>query len=217
MVNHIYGRMAKELIPALMAWHIGTRPVFLCRPGQTSSGIFTDGEDYVSFDKINLENSKLLDTSSRGRKNYRGDGLGRTGKKFREELLDYCYEEAHTFMFKRASVHDMAYTGTSISGLAPAELLTSVGSQGADTIKSLDAESFEHHEHKDPFPLKIMTSTMPRALETVNWEEYEFIPTQISNLNPLDKGDFAGMELEAIKMVNPKWYEKLVKDPYNTR
>ena len=25
MVNHIYGRMAKELVPALMAWHIGTR------------------------------------------------------------------------------------------------------------------------------------------------------------------------------------------------
>ena len=35
MVNHIYGRMAKDLVPALMAWHIGTRPVFLCRPGQT--------------------------------------------------------------------------------------------------------------------------------------------------------------------------------------
>lgn len=34
MVNHIYGRMAKDLVPALMAWHIGTRPVFLCRPGQ---------------------------------------------------------------------------------------------------------------------------------------------------------------------------------------
>jgi len=36
MVNHIYGRMAKDLVPALMAWHIGTRPVFLCRPGQVS-------------------------------------------------------------------------------------------------------------------------------------------------------------------------------------
>lgn len=36
MCNHIYGRMAKELVPALMAWHIGTRPVFLCRPGQVS-------------------------------------------------------------------------------------------------------------------------------------------------------------------------------------
>lgn len=211
MVNHIYGRMAKELIPALMAWHIGTRPVFLCRPGQTSSGIYTDGEDYVAIEKINLNDPKFLEMSTRGRKkSFRGDGLGPTGVKFREALLDYCYDEAHSFMFKRASVHDMAYTGTSISALAPAEMLTSVGSQCHEE----DADS---HEHKDPFPLKIMTSTMPRALETVNWEAYEFLPTQISNLNPLDKGDFAGMELEELKKVNPGWYQKLVQDPFNTR
>jgi hypothetical protein len=219
MVNHIYGRMAKELVPALMAWHIGTRPVFLCRPGQTSTGICTDGEDYVSLDKINMDDPSFLDLSTRAKqKNVRGDGLGRTGVKFREELLDFCYEEAHSFMFKRASVHDMAYTGTSISGLAPAELLTSVGSQGPCGSDASGGDLYgESHEHKEPFPLKIMTSTMPRALETVNWEEYEFSVTQISNLNPLDKGDFAGMELESVKKVNPTWYDKLSKDPYNTR
>ncbi|GKY98481.1 hypothetical protein MPSEU_000805400 [Mayamaea pseudoterrestris] len=219
MVNHIYGRMAKELIPALMAWHIGTRPVFLCRPGQTSSGIYTDGEDYVSLDKINMNHPSFLDLSSRAKqKNVRGDGLGRTGVKFRQELLDFCYEEAHSFMYKRASVHDMAYTGTSISGLAPAELLTSVGSHGNYDKDHVDDSLYaEPHDHKDPFPLKIMTSTMPRALETVNWEEYEFSVAQMSNLNPLDKGDGSGMELEEVKKINPAWYEKLVKDPYNTR
>eukprot|EP00957_Ditylum_brightwellii_P161480 12295380-Ditylum_brightwellii.AAC.1 len=36
MVNHIYGRMAKVIVPALMAWNIGTRPVFICRAGQTT-------------------------------------------------------------------------------------------------------------------------------------------------------------------------------------
>jgi hypothetical protein len=217
MVNHIYGRMAKELIPALMAWHIGTRPVFLCRPGQTSSGIYTDGEDYVSIDKSNMDDASFLDLSSRAKqKNVRGDGLGRTGVRFRQELLDFCYEEAHSFMFRRASVHDMAYTGTSISGLAPAELLTSVGSH--ENFEDLEDDLYaEPHDHKDPFPLKIMTSTMPRALETVNWEEYEFSVTQISNLNPLDKGDCSGMELEEAKKFNPSWYDKLAKDPYNTR
>lgn len=167
MVNHIYGRMAKELIPALMAWHIGTRPVFLCRPGQTSSGIYTDGEDYVSINKINMNDPSFLDLSTRAKqKNVRGDGLGRTGVKFREELLDFCYEEAHSFMFKRASVHDMAYTGTSISGLAPAELLTSVGSQGHYGHGTLGDDSYDDHaEHREPFPLKVMSSTMPRAIE----------------------------------------------------
>ena len=31
LVNHIYGRMSKVIVPALMAWNIGTRPIFLCR------------------------------------------------------------------------------------------------------------------------------------------------------------------------------------------
>ncbi len=35
LVNHIYGGMAKSIVPALMAWNIGTRPVFICRAGQT--------------------------------------------------------------------------------------------------------------------------------------------------------------------------------------
>ncbi|EEC51418.1 predicted protein, partial [Phaeodactylum tricornutum CCAP 1055/1] len=129
MVNHIYGRMAKELVPALMSWHIGTRPVFLCRPGQTISGILTDGEDYVARNKANHEN------------------------------------------------------------------------EGP----------------RDPFPMKIITSTMPRAADTVNWTDYEFAIQQMSNLNPLDKGDFAGMELDEIRKKNPSWYERLERNPYQTR
>lgn len=147
LVNHIYGRMAKELVPALMAWHIGTRPIFLCRPGQTISGIMTDGEDYVAKNKIDPSDPRFLDMSSKTRrKNFRGDSLGPMGKKFREALLDFVYDEAHSFMFKRASVQDMAYTGTSLTGLAgPISMVID-----------------ENHEHRDPFPLRILSSTMPR-------------------------------------------------------
>ena len=56
---------------------------------------------------------------------------------------------------------------------------------------------------------------MPRAADTVNWEN--FTANQKSNLNPLDKGDFAGMELDEIKKLNPAWYEKLEEDPFRTR
>jgi len=204
MVNHIYGRMAKELVPALMAWHIGTRPVFLTRPGQTISGILTDGEDYVARSKIDASDPRFLDMSSKTRrKNLRGDTLGPSGKRFREELLDYCYDEAHSFMFKRASVHDMAFTGTSMTGLADDDAIIS--------------EIHDGGEHRDPFPLRILTSTMPRARDTVNWEEFTFKLNQMSNLNPLDKGDFAGMEMDEIRKTNPSWYEKLAKNPFDTR
>lgn len=63
----------------------------------------------------------------------------------------------------------------------------------------------------------IASHAVCRAIDTVNWEEFEFKINQMSNLNPLDKGDFAGLELEEIKHVNPKWYAKLEDDPFGTR
>jgi hypothetical protein len=206
MVNHIYGRMSKELVPALMAWHIGTRPVFLCRPGQTISGIQTDGEDYVARKKIDPSDPAFLDLSATTkRKSLRGDSLGPSGTQFREKLLDFCYDEAHSFMFKRSSVHDMMVTGTSISGLATAH------SDLKDVNADVNASS------RDPFPMRILTSTMARARETVTWEEYNFSVNELSSLNPLDKGDFAGMELNEIQMEDPEWFEKLGRHPFNTR
>jgi 6-phosphofructo-2-kinase len=95
MVNHIYGRMSKLIVPALMAWHIGTRPVYLCRPGQTPSGITLDSEDYVSLDQRNADQSNhsiLTDWSTHSscqKKMSRGDKLGPAGKKFREELSKF--------------------------------------------------------------------------------------------------------------------------------
>lgn len=221
LVNHIYGRMAKDLIPALMAWHIGTRPVFLCRPGQTISGILTDGEDYVNRQKIDVTDPRFSDMSSRNkRKSLRGDTLGPNGQLFRQDLFDFCQEESQAFVRKRASVRDMAFTGTSISGLVRSGF--DVGGVG----------EHQHHNHynyhdqpeiipesgsiiKEPFPLRIYTSTMPRAADTVSWEDFQV--NQRSNLNPLDKGDFAGMEMSEIKSANAGWYEKLERDPYNTR
>lgn len=213
LVNHIYGRMAKDLVPALMAWNIGTRPVYLCRPGQTISGLQTDGEDYVApnSDLLNSLDPRLLDMSSRTRKkSLRGDGLGEQGKRFRQALLAYLYGEVHGFMQKRRSVHDMANTGTSISGLQPlvgSNLRTvSVGSLGSTSADDSSA-----------FHLKVLTSTLPRAVDTVRWDGVDLPIGEISNLNPLDKGDFAGMELGEIRIKNPKWYSRLENDPFGTR
>ena len=35
MANQIFGRMSKVIIPCLMAWNIGNRPIWLCRAGET--------------------------------------------------------------------------------------------------------------------------------------------------------------------------------------
>ncbi|KAL3936849.1 MAG: hypothetical protein SGBAC_007925, partial [Bacillariaceae sp.] len=171
LVNHIYGRMSKIIVPALMAWNIGTRPIFLCRPGQTISDITTDSDDNVT--KVNLRGSDILDMSVSTRKRLmNGDSLGPAGKKFSEELYNFVYEEGMDFLLKRTSIMDMTQTGTSVSGLAP-------------DIHRTDKRDVR----QPPFPLKIYTSTMPRAAETIRWDEYDMRVDELSNLNPLDKGD----------------------------
>lgn len=199
LVNHIYGRMSKVIVPALMAWNIGTRPIFLCRPGQTRSDIFTDSDDNVQ--RHNVSNSDLVNLSAHGKKRLlRGDSLGPSGKKFSDALYDYVFSECLDFLHKRSSIMDMAPTGTSISGLA-----------------GRMQQSVEHGAAEPPFPLKIYTSTMPRAAETVHWEEFDFNLDELSNLNPLDKGDFVGKELFEVQGTNPSWYARLEKNPFTTR
>lgn len=210
MVNHIYGRMAKELVPALMAWHIGTRPVYLCRPGQTISGLFTDGEDYVNRGKIDLTDPNIADAMAQSQRNIqrsmlRGDRLGPNGVQFKHDLLDFISTESINFANKKASVRDMAYTGTSLTGLNnprhlfyasngnPNKFLRNISEVSEiDPIDELDGIPESLSQQREPFPLRIYTSTMPRAWETVNWEEAPFPINQMSSLNPLDKGDYSG-------------------------
>ena len=200
LVNHIYGRMSKIIVPALMAWNIGTRPIFLCRPGQTLNDIMTDSDDYVN--KVNFDDEKYSNLSASSRRRiFRGDSLGTTGKKFSDALYEFVRAEGLNFLSRRASVMDMAHTGTSMTGLAG---LTVVGtSDGGQRDAS--------------FPLKVYTSTMPRAAETVSWEDHDVAIDDLSNLNPLDKGDFVGKELEEIKVIDPAWYSKLERNAYITR
>jgi len=209
LVNHIYGRMAKLIVPALMAWNIGTRPIYLCRPGQTINDVTTDGEDYVSH--VQVVDPKIMAMSAKSRKNIlRGDRLGTAGKKFREELFTFISEESTDFKLRRASTMDMAPTGTSMTGLAPGPWEKLVESFDEDEDDDNNASSF--------LPLKIYTSTMPRAMETIQWNsDQQFQVEEKSNLNPLDKGDFVGKELEEISTLDSKWYHQLETDPFYTR
>eukprot|EP00970_Alexandrium_tamarense_P007043 scaffold1230_cov201-Alexandrium_tamarense.AAC.4 len=191
LVNHIYGRMAKSIVPALMAWNIGTRPIFICRAGQTMAD-----SDRVSF------NSRMT----------RGENLGSNGKAFRNALFGFMKEECLDFMSRRKEAFspDMN-TGTSISGL--------VNSFSRDFSLSGEDDDYVGTDGVTPlpFPCHIMTSTMPRARQTVGWEDMPYPIEVLSNLNPLDKGDFTGCELEELAVTEPEWYEQLVADPFWTR
>mmetsp|Transcript_22992 Transcript_22992/g.48587 ORF Transcript_22992/g.48587 Transcript_22992/m.48587 type:complete len:630 (-) Transcript_22992:144-2033(-) len=195
LVNHIYGRMAKSIVPALMAWNIGTRPVFICRAGQTMN----------EFDRATL-NCRLS----------RGENLGEHGKNFRDELFNFMRDECLDFMRRRRekiAFSPNLNTGTSISGLVN-QFSRDVSESGHDVDEEyVGADGITPL----PFPCYIMTSTMPRARQTVEWENYPYPVEMLSNLNPLDKGDFTGQELEESAEENPEWYSRLVGDPFHTR
>lgn len=188
MVNHVYGRIAKVIVPALMAWNVGSRPIFLCRSGETSTVMprMMRQDDRMSSD---------LSTHGHITKRQRGDRLTERGLKFRDALCDFVEQEGMKFMTKNTNVvHPRKFdTGTSRSGLR------------------------EHRRDEPLFPCLVMSSTMPRALETSQWEKLPFPIKDVSNLNPLDMGDFAGMSLEAIRNTNPEWYNELEQEPFHTR
>jgi tRNA uridine 5-carbamoylmethylation protein Kti12 len=195
MVNHIYGRMAKVIVPAIMAWNVGTRPVFLCRPGKTPRCVQTDEEDYPlvrhtrSMSEISINNLR------------KAEKLGSDGVRFRDALEAFIALEGSEFLQRQQAIasHPSLYTGTSVTGLSSYQ--EEVGLKGKEL----------------PFAFTLLSSTMPRAADTLMWERSCFPVSMNPHLNPLDKGDFAGMELDEIQEVDPDWYNRLVRDPYSTR
>lgn len=199
LVNHIYGRMAKVIVPCLMSWNIGNRPIYLCRAGQTK----------VSDDDSEHEGSP--------KRLPRGDTLGERGQVFRQNLEKFMESEGIEFTTKRKSAlkaKDMkaafrptnSATGTSVSGIA--------SSSSFMDLKSLNKDD---DKKKAQISCHVMTSTMPRSVETATWDNLPFIINEMPNLNPLDKGDFTGMELDEIREKDPAWYEMLEEDPFLTR
>jgi len=133
----------------------------------------------------------------------KGDTLGKHGLLFRDKLCQYIGVEGIEFMSARAkaALCSGRSTGNSISRIMGMLTTLEYGNKGIEL----------------PFPCYLMCSTMPRAVETISWDLLPFPINPMSNLNPLDKGDFSGLELEDIKTKDPGWYSKLEADPFRTR
>ena len=60
-------------------------------------------------------------------------------------------------------------------------------------------------------------NTRGNALETAQWSRMPFPIKDVSNLNPLDMGEFAGMDLGTIRENDPDWLKELEQEPFHTR
>lgn len=195
MVNHAYGRLAKVVVPALMAWNTTSRPIFLCRAGETK---LPDNTTPPKKETLTRHAKQVSDLSDHGHvtKRLRGDRLNARGLQFRDGLCEFVLREGMDYMEKASPnvMHPRKFdTGTSMSGLR------------------------EHRRDRPLFPCLVMSSTVPRALETAQWNRLPFPIKDVSNLNPLDMGECAGMDLETLRRDHPKWFKELEQEPFHTR
>lgn len=206
VVNHVYGRLAKVVLPAIMAWNTGSRPIFLVRSGETEAM-----ENYVrEAHRIKLSNGNLAAMTDNPSRRKRSDRLGKRGLRFRDAVAKFIEQEGRDYMKRKYdTVIGKMDTGTSISGLNEEE-----GRVPLETQDSLGLS--QHDDWRLPFPCLVLSSTMPRAIETATWK-HPFPVKDITNLNPLDMGDFSGMDLASIREQHPKWYGRLRSDPFHTR
>ena len=66
LANNVYGRSAKIIIPALMAWHVGERPIFLCLAGKPFADDFDMDVTLQSVEWNKGPNGSLDTPSHRG-------------------------------------------------------------------------------------------------------------------------------------------------------
>ena len=233
MVNHIYGRLAKVVLPAIMAWNTGSRPIYLCRAGETEAmKQFMEHKNNkekrtnkVTASMLNLVEDILDNRIQR----KRSDHLGDRGCKFRDALCEFIKQEGETFMKRNKNRNNVVSspgqmdTGTSISGLHededhPFELESPIMASRQQQSQSQQRQQHSSSGSGVPFPCLVMSSTMPRAVETATWNNHFPFPVKdVSNLNPLDMGDFTGMDLATIREEHPNWYAQLKRDPFLTR
>lgn len=220
MSNQIYGEPSKLLVPALMAWHIGDRPIYFCRAGKACAH---DEEPSLNLMGLSDEAGVVSSRPRRRSTPVQSQGLGIQGRSFRDALCKFMLREGLMFLRNqfRTETHQNSDVGTSLTsstGLDPTSL--------ASLLKEVVGKSERSKQHrqsfsKNPsFPCFVVTSTMPRAIETVTWQDSALpLPTirQVPSLTPLDKGDFSGMEMEQCREEDHEWFERMEKDIFRTR
>jgi len=213
MVNHVYGRLAKVVLPAIMAWNTGSRPIYLCRAGETEAMKnymmeLQQQQQQSQSDPKEQKLDKYVTSAENGTRRKASDRLGERGLAFRDALCDFIEKEGMAFVGRKKTEPGKA--GTSMSGLYEEE------EQPFEYQSCSIKNATEPEQARLPFPCLVMSSTMPRAVETATWR-HRFPVKDVTNLNPLNMGDFTGMDLASIREQHPEWYEQLKRDPFHTR
>ncbi|KAL7547373.1 hypothetical protein ACHAWF_010680 [Thalassiosira exigua] len=188
MLNHIYGLFAKSIVPALMSWNIGTRPIYLCR---------TAADTPKKEHQTPTRQRQTLVLSKR-------ESLDSVGVSFKDALRQFMRKECMDFAHRREM---------ETKPIRPPNGAFFNGAASENRIEYILAEISDKDDRL--FACHIATSTLPRTCETV---ASDGMPSkELFNFNPLDKGEFTGMPMAEVEEADPEWCESYVSDPSFTR
>ena len=216
--NKIYGRMACQLTPFLMAINIGTRPIYLVRAGSSGYDLPPDESEASSGgaaqERSSPRSPRIARVGSGKVANLKEEGVA-----FSETLANWTKDRCMQWMenngiscpalrLARAKrVPSFAPNSTQEGGDRPFDLPNSTSVQG------LGIEEYRY-PHDQPL-MKIFTSTLPRAQNTVKPLGLPFTPTP--QLNPLDKGELSQWNIADVLTHRPDIVHEFNSDPFKYR
>ncbi|CAK8998941.1 Probable global transcription activator SNF2L1 (ATP-dependent helicase SMARCA1) (DNA-dependent ATPase SNF2L) (Nucleosome-remodeling factor subunit SNF2L) (SWI/SNF-related matrix-associated actin-dependent regulator of chromatin subfamily A member 1) [Durusdinium trenchii] len=225
LANKIYGRLARSLLPYMLSLHVGLRPVWFVRAGlaedaENDGPTAQLGSRDADFDFVNPS------TISKGSR------LSAKGLEFAERLSKWIQTAVWVREEDEGEVGDntidAAFQATPKGGLH-----TRLGSFQGPIAESDASRLFDPYKNQKPevrktdgtrqrgAHLKVLCSTLPRSEHTAQVAlsklERGTVAELCPMLNPLDKGEFAGLSMDQIEVRDPEFHKVWSKSPYHTR
>eukprot|EP00515_Schizochytrium_aggregatum_P006374 CAMPEP_0202079448 /NCGR_PEP_ID=MMETSP0964-20121228/6495_1 /ASSEMBLY_ACC=CAM_ASM_000500 /TAXON_ID=4773 /ORGANISM="Schizochytrium aggregatum, Strain ATCC28209" /LENGTH=315 /DNA_ID=CAMNT_0048646789 /DNA_START=78 /DNA_END=1025 /DNA_ORIENTATION=+ len=230
MANKIYGRLARSILPYMLSLHIGLRPVWFVRAGLSEDSRIMYNPEY-----------ELLDPSTE----KKGAKLSDAGRAFAHKLALWVQtavwvrddeEEDGELMIERELFDDEASAPCSprsvVRGVALANAFKSSKNLHDAERHRLPSRAFGRSDEDSVVrkgdgtrqrgaKLKVLCSTLPRAEETAQIALSHLDESNVAEpcpmLNPLDKGELAGLSMDEIKRDHPAFYAEWSRSSYRHR
>jgi len=213
LANKIYGRLARSILPYMLSLHIGLRPIWFVRAGLSEASRIS----------LNPERDFLSPSTEK-----KGAKLNVQGRAFAAKLAEWI----KTAVWLRDDDDDDLQTEVN-STVGRLEQLNSIDSNMEAEVPRMSPEDvFEQTKGRSIVrksdgtrqkgaKLKVLSSTLPRAEETakiaLSCLGEGNVVEPCSMLNPLDKGELAGLSMKEIKAHHEEFYEKWIQDRFAHR
>eukprot|EP00300_Choanocystis_sp_HF-7_P031119 c40221_g1_i1.p1 GENE.c40221_g1_i1~~c40221_g1_i1.p1 ORF type:complete len:550 (+),score=109.74 c40221_g1_i1:31-1650(+) len=221
LANKVYGPLNKSILSSLVAWNLSTRPIWLVRSGMAEGDRDSSNPPHANslLAPQGEAFAKLLAQFVRTRCEHWANEVTLTSsdQKVRSLVASQTkisdqFENRKTKLARPVSVSSGLHNMDS----PPQTLSHTTSVPSLDLLNGSKTPSPPSTPHAPA--CRIFTSTLARAQQTIAGGLSTLgTVTQLSQLNPLDKGNLTGKSTEEIQRCAPDWYDEWCSSPLDTR